>query len=240
MRVNVSEVMTRAVVSVRGDTSYKEVAELLIAHGVSAVPVLDTDGHVIGVVSEADLLLKEEFRRQYYPGGHRPPLRARRPRLDGQGGGAGVPASADGGDGARGDTAADLMTSPAVTVRPEQATTYAMRLMEGNGVKRLPVVDREGRLVGIVSRRDLLKLLTRPDAEIAREVRQDVLGRYLRTDTSRIEVSVNQGVVRLAGRTGRRSDARAAAHMSVRVNGVVDVVDELEWDDNDIPAREDR
>ncbi|MEV7010809.1 CBS domain-containing protein [Streptosporangium sp. NPDC051022] len=231
MRVNVSDVMTRTVVSVSGDTPCKDVAEALITHGISAVPVLDADGRVVGVISEADLLLKEELKDRYHHEERRPASRSRPRHPLGP---------EEDGDRTHENTAADVMTSPAITVRPQQATAYAMRLMDGGGVKRLPVVDHEGRLVGIVSRRDLLKALIRPDADIARQIREEVLGRYAPQDVSDVVLSVEQGVVRLAGRVGRRSDARVTAHMATRVDGVLDVVDELEWDEDDTPAPQGR
>jgi CBS-domain-containing membrane protein len=230
MRVKVSEVMTREVASVNGSTPFKDVAEVLIAHGVSAVPVVDAENHVIGVVSEADLLLKEEFKEQYYQEGYQPPLRVRlRHRLGREGGHAR--------DKALGETAAEIMTAPAVTIRPQAAMVQATRLMDEHGVKRLPVVDEEGRLLGIVSRHDLLKVFVRPDTEIARDIRDDVLDRSLWVDTSRVQVAVHQGVVKLSGRMNRRSDAEIAARMALRVNGVVDVVDDLEWDEDDTRVR---
>ncbi|MER7213419.1 CBS domain-containing protein [Streptosporangium sp. NPDC000239] len=231
MRVNVGDVMTRTVVSVSGDTSCKDVAEALVAHGVSAVPVLDADGHVIGVVSEADLLLKQELKDRYHHEERRPASRTRPSHPIGLG---------ENGERTHENTAADVMTSPAVTVEPQQATAYAMRLMDANGIKRLPVVDRRGRLVGIVSRRDLLKILIRPDADIAREIQEDVLGRYPRQDASTISLSVDRGIVRLTGRVKRRSDARITAHMATMTNGVLDVIDELKWDEDDAPAPQDR
>lgn len=228
MRVKVNEVMTRTVASVNGSTPFKDVAEVLIAHGVSAVPVVDAENHVLGIVSEADLLAKEEFKEQYYHEGYRPPLRARlRHRLSGEG----RPAE----DRAHGDTAAELMSSPAVTVAPNATVISAMRLMDEHGVKRLPVVDREGRLEGILSRQDLLKVFLRTDDEIAHEIQEDVLAHSLWADTSRVKVAVDQGVVKLSGRMERRSDALITARMALRVHGVIDLVDELEWDDDDTP-----
>lgn len=229
MRTKVQDVMTTDVASVHADTPFKDIAEVLIARAVSAVPVVDGDGRVLGVVSEADLLRKEEFREQYYHEGYRPPLRARlRARL-GQQGGARTKAA--------GETAADLMTSPAVTATPDTTTVAAARLMDEHGVKRLPVVDSDGRLRGVVSRHDLLKTFVRPDGEIEREVRTEVLGRSLWADTSKVGVHVHQGVVTLTGRIDRHSDARIAVRMTRRVSGVVDVVDELRWDEDDAPGR---
>ncbi|ACZ87658.1 CBS domain-containing protein [Streptosporangium roseum] len=228
MRVEVKDVMTTQVSSVNGSTPFKDVAEVLIAHGVSALPVVDGEGHVIGVVSEADLLRKEEFRERYYREGYRPPLRARlRHRLSQEG--------TDGGK-AHGDTAAQLMTAPAVTIGPRASIVTAVRLMEEHGVKRLPVVDDAGLLEGIVSRRDLLKVFVRRDADIADEVREEILRRTLWPQPNDATATVAQGIVTLTGRMHRRSDAQFAARMAGRVNGVVDVIDNLQWDQDDTPV----
>ncbi|MEO3892570.1 CBS domain-containing protein [Nonomuraea sp. B5E05] len=230
MRVKVSDVMTREVASVNGSTPFKDVAGILIAHAVSAVPVVDAENHVIGVVSEADLLRKEEFREQFYREGYRPPLRARlRDRMSREGRKAG--------EKALGDTAAGLMTAPAVTIAAAATTVEAARLMEERGVKRLPVVDEDDTLLGIVSRYDLLKVFVRQDGDIAREVREDVLDGSLWVDTDDIHIRVERGVVTLSGSVDRRSDAEIAARMIQRVNGVVDVIDKLEWKENDTLRR---
>ncbi|GAA2899262.1 CBS domain-containing protein [Streptosporangium fragile] len=229
MQVKVKDVMTRQVASVNGATPFKDVAEVLIAHGVSAVPVVDGEGHVIGVVSEADLLHKEEFRERYYREGYQPPLRARMRHHLGQEGDHGR-------EKAQGDTAAELMTAPAVTVQPYASIVTAMRLMEEYGVKRLPVVDGEGILVGIVSRRDLLKVFVRTDADVAGEVREEILGHSLWVEPNDAAVTVANGIVTLTGRMHRRSDAQLVARMTRRVNGVVDVIDRLEWDVDDAPS----
>ncbi|MFC4060629.1 CBS domain-containing protein [Planomonospora corallina] len=228
MRVKVGEVMTREVVSVTGATPFKDVAQTLLTHRVSAVPVVDGDGRVIGVVSEADLLLKEEFKEQYYREDYQPPLRVRLRRRFAQEGGRDLAVKV------RGDTAAELMTAPAVTIRPEAAVVYAMRLMDEHGVKRLPVVDSDGRLEGILSRQDLLKVLVRSDEEIAREIQRDVLDHSVWVDTSGVRVWVNRGVVTLGGRVRQRSDAQIFPRSVLRVNGVVDVIDELRWDVDDL------
>ncbi|WP_245899773.1 CBS domain-containing protein [Nonomuraea indica] len=220
MRMTVADVMTSKVVSVTATTPFKDIAQALIEGGISAVPVVDDDRHVIGMVSEADLLRKEEFREQFYREGYRPPLRARLRHPKGR-------------QKAGGDTAGELMTSPAVTVTPEASAVSAARLMEAHGVKRLAVVDHNDRLQGVVSRRDLVKLFLRGDEEIAAEIRDDILDRSLWVDTDGVQVEVRQGVVTLSGWMDRRTETGIAARMSARVNGVVDVVDKLTWRQDD-------
>ncbi|WP_169946066.1 CBS domain-containing protein [Microbispora sp. H11081] len=226
MHMKVRDVMTSEVASVNGSTPFRDVAEVLIAHEVSAVPVVDGEGHVIGVVSEADLLLKEEFREQFYREGYRPPLRARLREAVGRG-------VAKTQERARGVTAAELMSAPAVTTRPYTSVVSAARQMSRHGVKRLPVVDDEGVLVGIISRHDLLKVLSRADADIAREVREEIIGNSLWADLSGLDVSVSEGVVTLTGSLERRSQARVLTRMVERTNGVIKVVDHLEWKEDD-------
>ncbi|HEX4817394.1 MAG TPA: CBS domain-containing protein [Nonomuraea sp.] len=218
--MTVADVMTRKVVSVTAATPFKDIAEALITGSISAVPVTGDDGHVIGMVSEADLLCKEEFREEFYREGYRPPLRARLRHPKGK-------------QKANGDTAADLMTSPAIAVSPTASAVTAARLMDAHDVKRLAVVAPNGRLVGIVSRRDLVKVFVRSDAEIAVEVRDDVLDRSLWVDTSGVTVSVDNGVVTLSGQMDRRTEAGIAARMTGRVNGVVEVINKLTWKHDD-------
>ncbi|MCK2219455.1 CBS domain-containing protein [Actinomadura sp. ATCC 31491] len=226
MRATVKDVMTSQIASVPADASFKDVAEALIAHGVSAVPVLDDAGRAVGVVSEADLLPKEEFRERYYGDDYQPPLRARlRHRLSEEHGGGRRKAA--------GDTAAELMTAPPVTVAATASTVVAARRMDEHGVKRLVVVDGDGRVEGVVSRRDLLKVFVRADADIAREIREDVLERSLWVETLGVEVAVRQGIVTLSGWMDRRSEAAIAVRMVARVNGVVDVIDKLTWKHDD-------
>ena len=227
MYAKVKDVMTARVTSVEGTAPFKEVAEMLIAHGVSALPVVDGEGHVIGVVSEADLLHKEEFRERYYREGYQPPLRTRlRHRLGQKGKGSGRAK-------VRGDTAAELMTAPAITIRPHASIVSAVRLMTERGVKRLPVVDADGLLQGIVSRHDLLRVFIRSDADIAEEVCENILRHSLWTEPNDATATVAHGIVTLTGRMHRRGDAQLAARITHRVNGVVDVIDNLEWDVDD-------
>ncbi|MET8336347.1 CBS domain-containing protein [Streptosporangium canum] len=224
MPVNVKDVMTQRVISVGEDACFKDIAALLVTHAVSAVPVLDSDGHVTGVVSEADLLHGEEGRERFH-GASRPPPQTR-------------PDQGPEADRARGKVARELMTAPAVTVSMDVSVAAAGRLMEHHGVKRLPVLDGHGRLAGIVSRHDLLKVFVRSDRDIEREVRVEVLVRSLWMNTSRVQVAVQDGVVTLSGRMILRRDVQIAVWMTRQVNGVVEVVDELVWDRDDTPAGE--
>ncbi|TMS00263.1 CBS domain-containing protein [Nonomuraea basaltis] len=236
VRIIVRDVMTTHVASVAAGTPFKDVAELLVRRGVSAVPVLDADGRVAGVVSEADLLRKEEFREQYYGEGYRPRLRARlRRRLAGR--------DEDGGDKVMGATAGEVMSAPAVTVGPDVSTVTAAQLMDERGVKRLVVVDDDRHLIGIVSRRDLLKAYVRDDAELKRWVEQAIPEQSRWNDRTGIAVQVNNGIVTLSGYTATRSEAAAAVRMAKGLGGVVGVREDLVWeryDRFDLPVVWDR
>jgi len=223
VRITVRDVMTTHVASVEAGTPFKEVAELLVRRGVSAAPVLDEDGRVVGVVSEGDLLRKEEFREEYYGQGYRPRLRTRlRRRLAGRG--------ADGRRKAASATAGEVMSAPAVTVAPDISTVTAAQLMDAHGVKRLVVVDDGGRLIGIVSRRDLLKAYARDDAELKRWVEQAIPEQARWNDRTGILVEVQNGIVTLSGHTATRGEATAAVHMTKGLGGVVGVRDNLAWE----------
>ena len=209
MSWNVASVMTADVVTVSPGALYKEVIERLRERRVSAVPVVDSERRVIGVVSEADLLLKEERR------GHEP-------------GGALVHPHGDAAK-AEARNAAALMSAPAVTVRPEATLTEAARLMHSQHVKRLPVVDGEGRLVGIVSRADLLLVFLRSDDSIGREIREDLLLHTLVIDPATVRVAVDDGVVQLDGEVETRSLALILTRLVKAVEGVVAVESRLRW-----------
>jgi CBS-domain-containing membrane protein len=209
MSWNVAAVMTTDVVTVGPDTVYKEVVERLHDRRVSAAPVVDAELRVLGVVSEADLLLKEEGPDS------RPAASLLRPHGDAAR--------------ARARNAADLMTSPAVTVRPEATLTEAARLMHRRRVKRLPVVDADGRLVGIVSRADLIQVYLRGDDSIATEIRDEVLRQELAIDPDTVTVTVEEGVVRLEGQVETKSLAPITARLVGAVQGVVAVENRLRW-----------
>jgi CBS domain-containing protein len=212
MRRRVQEVMTRNVATVGERAPFKQIVRTLAERRVSALPVLDAAGRVVGVVSEADLLHKEEFP----PGAGGPrPLESRRRRM------ARAKAAAA--------TAAELMTAPAVTVGSGATVAEAAKLLERHGIKRLPVVDDAGRLVGIASRVDLLKVFLRSDEDIRREVREDVLLHTMWVDPDAFTVEVRDGVVTLAGPLEFRSLVPIAVRLVHGVDGVVDVVDRLRF-----------
>ncbi|GGW50115.1 CBS domain-containing protein [Streptomyces galilaeus] len=137
-----------------------------------------------------------------------------------------------------GATAADLMTSPAITVHPEQGVPDAARLMERRGVERLPVVDEEDRLIGIATRRDLLRVFLRTDDDLGRQVSEEVVGGVLGLSPEAVLVSVRDGVVTLAGRVESRSQVPEAVRAAWRLEGVVGVVNGLTFrvDDCSPPA----
>lgn len=225
MHKKVRDVMTTEVVAVTADAPFRVIAEVLTTRGVSAVPVIDGETHVIGVISEADLLHKEGLREQYYREDYRPPS-----ALSDHTGGR------DAMEKAHGHTATELMSAPPVTIEDGSSVVNAARVMHEKGVKRLPVVDRGGRLQGIVSRRDLLKVFLRSDHDIACEVREEIIEGLLWADTSGVRVRVVGGVVTLSGWIEHRGDARILLRMTERVNGVIDVIDRLEWTEDDIPG----
>src|SRR5215472_6459277 len=179
MNWTVRNVMTTEVIRVERDTPFAAIAAALRQYRVSAFPVVDEDSRVIGVVSESDLLNK-----MVLGGGedHMPGLISgivRHKQLEK----------------ARGVTAADLMTAPPVTVSPDDTVEHAARLMYLRGVKRLPVVDADGKLAGIVSRADVLTVYGRPDAEIGEDIRISVLSTEGAANPGAFDVSVTEGVV---------------------------------------------
>ena len=213
LKTTVAEVMTPGVSWASPGTPFRSLVATLSAERVSALPVVDVEGVVVGVVSEADLMLKELF--GFRPSSARPALAAREWRkLDAT-------------------VAADLMTSPAITVGAGATLVEAARLMHDHEVKRLPVVDGDGRLVGIVSRGDLLAVFMRPDAEIRREILDEVVLRMLWLEPSRVEVAVEGGAVTLRGRVDRFSDIAVLAGLVRGVEGVVAVRTELGCDLDD-------
>lgn len=217
----VGDVMTRDVATVVETTPYRKIVDVLADRRVSAVPVVDDFGHVRGVVSEADLLHKVEWMGEPHERRVFERPRQRRTRLKGE---AGI--------------ARDLMSAPAVTTFPHTSLVAAAKLMDREQVKRLPVVDDLGRIVGIVTRGDLLRVHLRPDADIRDDVVQEVLLRVLAVREGTVRVEVHDGVVSMTGRLDQRSAVDIAGRLAARVSGVVEVVNELgyDFDDTHLPT----
>ncbi|MFG2562001.1 CBS domain-containing protein [Streptomyces sp. NPDC048496] len=188
----VGEVMTSEVVCTSRQTPLDDVVRLLDRHRIRALPVVDHDDKVVGVVSGADLA-----------------------------------------HGSVATTAGELMTTPAVTIHPEQRVADAARLMERQEVDRLPVVDEEDRLIGIATRRDLLRVFLRTDEEIRQQVVEEVLVSALGLPPGAVAVSVRDGMVVLEGRLHHRSDVPLAVRSTWRLEGVVGVVSRLGFDIDD-------
>ena len=216
MKSLVRDVMTTKVETVEPWAPFTEIVTRLAEHRISAAPVVDPEGNVLGVVTEADLLLKQEHPD---PMLDIPLIWSRRRRREREKAAASV--------------ARELMTTPPVTVLPTITVTEAARRMHTAGVKRLPVVDEAGRLVGIVSRADLLKVFTRTDEAIWREVMDDVIVGDFMMDPSRFFIDVVDGVVVLQGRVERSRLIPFLVRAVHGVEGVVRVEDRLTFDVDD-------
>jgi CBS domain-containing protein len=217
MKTRVKDVMTTEVVTVREDTPFKEIVTVLLRTGVSAVPVLDSTGQVRGVVSESDLLAKEADPTAFLES-H--PLERHRRRVERKKAG--------------GSVAADLMTAPPAVTFERTAVSDAAREMRRHRVQRLPVVDElTGGLVGIVSRSDLLRVYTRPDDEIRRDVLDEVIAKESAMDPAPFEVTVTEGNVVIGGQIERRSLIPLLLHAVRRVEGVVSAESALTFELDD-------
>ena len=217
MNSTVRDVMSTHVIAVRQSAPYKEMAAMLHEQRVSAFPVIDGGNKVIGVVSEADLLTKEALEgtvprtlqtltRQH--------VRTQVNAL----------------------TAADLMTKPPVTIGPDEPVIRAARLMFDQRVKRLPVTSDDGTLIGIVTRADVLSVYGRPDAEIQRQVNQDLLLGTFGCDPDRFTVTVKDGIVNIQGTPETTMVGLDIIDAIRHMEGVVVVRDRLSYP-QDTPGR---
>jgi len=213
--VKVKQLMHDDVVAVERETPLKVVASLLVEHRISGVPVVDADRKVLGVVSEADIVVKEQATKPgsrildwLLGGGHLEPERLA----------------------AR--TAEEAMSSPALTVGAGTEVFQAARLMTEKGFKRLPVVDDGGALIGIVTRSDLVRAFARSDDELASEI-DEMVHLTLLIEDERLHVHVHDGEVHLSGTLERRSDAELLPRFVARVPGVVDIRSTLRWEWDD-------
>jgi CBS domain-containing protein len=200
----VKDIMTTDVAAVRSDAPYREMTALLRTRRVSGLPVVDAEGIVIGVVSETDLLTRAlEPRPDRWPHhGHTTTAEL---------------------------TARDLMTHPAVTTRPDEPVASVARLMSAHKLRRLPVVDVQDHLVGIVCRSDVLSVFSRPDEDICREITQDVILDGFFTDPARFTVTVKDGIVTMAGEPGSIVLGRNIVDQARHVEGVVAVRDRFTY-----------
>ena len=191
---------------------YKEIVRLLDDYRVNALPVVDENGVLIGIVTQTDLLLKEEFADE---NGGRRRIRHRRHGWERTK--------------AKGLVARDVMASPVITTTPEASLARVARMLHDHGVKQVPVTDPQGKVVGIVSRRDLLRVFLRTDEEIRREVVEEIVVRTLWLDRSILRVAVSERVVTLQGQLDQRSLAEWLVELVEKVDGVVGVDDRLSY-----------
>lgn len=218
----IDSVMSTEVVTVREGTLFKDVARALAERDVSAVPVVDGDGRVLGVVSEADLLIKQgtqeiEFTRSLasWWRGRRNFRRAEAVR------------------------AADLMTTPPITVPTNATVAAAARLMTKHNVKRLPVLGTDGNLAGIVSRKDVLEVFLREDEEIRADIVEHVFehGLGIAVNPASVTVAVHDGEVTLTGQLELKSQLGLVEDMTKHIDGVVDVVVSMTYRRDDTHGR---
>jgi CBS domain-containing protein len=215
----VKDVMTTDVVAIGEGARYKDILAAMRQRRVSACPVLDSAGRVVGVVSEADLLLKEVGPETF------------------SGPGRSLRASGRRGERAKaaGLTAAELMSAPAVTISPDASVTEAATLMYDRGVKRLPVVDGDGQLAGIVSRIDVLTVFTRPDGQIRGDVRRKAIAGRFALNPDAFDVTVTSGIVTVTGQVERRAVAGQLMDAVRHLEGVVGVRDRVGYPSEDPP-----
>jgi CBS domain-containing protein len=208
--MKIKDVMTTEVLTVAPDLPLKDVALILAERRISGLPVVDHDGTVLGVISEADILLKECGEREpqgvlawlLEPGAHA--------KLEAH-------------------TAREAMTAPARTIGPDRPVAEAAKRMLEELVNRLPVLDDDGNLIGIVTRADLVRAFVRSDEAIASEIREDVLVKTLWIAPEALDISVERGAVRIAGCVETKSDAKLIEAFARRVPGTVSVESHLSW-----------
>lgn len=211
----VRDVMVTSVVAAHEGAVFKEIVDALIRNRVSAVPVIADDRRVLGVVSEADLLARVSKAHLTLPRGHRLSAHSEERRK------------------LHAATASALMTSPAYVIAPHASIADAAWHAARNRVRRLPVVDDNGVLVGIVTRSDLLRGFLRPDEDIRDDITQNLIVGAFMLDPNSVEVSVEEGVVTLRGQVERRSIALEIVDNVRNWSGVVDVDDKLTYQTDD-------
>ncbi len=193
--MNVRDLMTTDVVAVAPTTSVRDAAQMMFRYRVSGLPVVDTEDHVLGIITEGDFLAVEITRAQT----------GRAPEL-----------------------VRDVMSTSVITVPGGMEILEAAKLMHDNDVKRVVVVE-EFKMAGVLSRIDIVSAFTRPDDLIEDEIREDLIRRVLFVDPETVSVEVANGVVKLEGSIGTRTEARLIEELARRLDGVADVENELTW-----------
>jgi CBS domain-containing protein len=221
--MKIRELMTRKVLTIGPEAPIKDVAKILVTNRISGLPVCDIEGHVLGVISEGDILYKEYDPTEGHRGGPLAWISSGSSRFPGY-------------TKSRALAARAAMTAPAITIAPHESVSEAARIMAGRGVNRLPVV-KDDRLVGIVTRADLVRAFTRTDAELEREIEEDILERTLWIDEGRVDVAVTNGVVTLDGQLETRSDVQVLCRLAARVPGVSSVESTVRWSVDDTTHR---
>lgn len=218
--MKVDEIMSPDVMTVTPDMTLKAAARLMVTERISGLPVVDNEERLVGILTEADFVHHESDRGEGRAGllGTLIGFRHKEPEFT---------------------TVGEAMTKKVVTVSPDQSHTAVARLMERHSIKRLPVVDDDGRVVGIVSRLDVMAAFTRPDGAIAHELRTDIVNRLLMLDPDSVEIAVDEGKVTLRGTVPSRTDAEVIVGLANRLDGVVAVDDHLEYSMDDSPGMDD-
>ncbi len=196
--MQVVDVMTTDVITVRADTPINDAARLMFRNRVSGLPVCDDGSCLIGIITEADFLRLEVARQE---ADNLAPV----------------------------ETVGEVMNRSVLTIGPDQAIADAARIMVINDVNRLPVVDADSRILGIISRLDVVAVFTRPDDVIEDEIREDVIRRVLFVDPDSISVTVTNGVAAFDGEIGTRTESRLLEELVRRLDGVVKVQNHLTW-----------
>lgn len=198
--------MTAEVVTVSRDTPLKEAARLMTRFGVSGVPVVDGEHRLVGILSEADFVSRSSRQGR---------------------GGRGDTGPGGGGHRLGGDSVGGAMTRNVLSIDPESDHRQAARLMMRRRVRRLPVVDAQGRLLGIISRSDILSVFARPDDEIREEIERHIIGQVLAVEPHTVAVRVEDGRVEMSGTLPARTDAELLTDLARNVDGVITVVGRL-------------
>jgi CBS domain-containing protein len=212
-RMKVKELMTTELITVGRESSLKDAARRMIEAGISGLLVTDPNGGLEGVITEADFVKAESGRRA-----------AKRARLLRwfSNGAPRIPSNER--------RVGDVMTADVITLGQNADHAEAARLMQAAGIKRVPIVDIDGRPVGIVSRSDILRAFARPDSEIIEEIVDHIISDVLWIDPKRVQVISVDGNVNLTGQLETRSDATLLEDLVRRVDGVVSLASSLSWE----------